>query len=74
MNNLLLVIIVFGVLLISGAPVVLAMAFPAIIYFIIEGIPLFKHVVPLYIPLMLSLLLVTFVPQISLWLPQLLFG
>ena len=48
MNNLLLVIIVFGVLLISGAPVVLAMAFPAIIYFIIEGIPLSSIIYQFY--------------------------
>lgn len=49
MNNiLLLIIVVFGVLLVTGAPVVLAMAFPAILYFLIEGIPLSSVIYQFY--------------------------
>lgn len=34
----------------------------------------FKDAIPFYIPLIVALLIVTFVPQISLWLPEFLFG
>ncbi|BER91287.1 TRAP transporter large permease [Atrimonas thermophila] len=44
---------------------------------IVTGIPferITKYIVPWLLPLLLSLLVVTFIPQLSLWLPSLIFG